>query len=222
MSPRLGKCQGAANTCQDVSDAQYSSFRENVPYLATLLVLHPLLRRLYEALRPLPSKNGSWKPNGSSTYISAADGEARLEQRASFDFGFALIFLVALHGFSAFKILLILYLNFCIATRVPRRYVPAATWIFNIATLFANELADGYKFTKIAAYLSPVDGVAPQEANMVHNWAAWLDSYGGIMSRWEILFNLTVLRLISFNMDYYFSLNMRGGSPIEVCGIRPS
>jgi hypothetical protein len=123
---------------------------------------------------------------------------------------------VALHGFSAFKILLILYINFCIATRLPRKYVPAATWIFNISTLFANELAEGYKFEKIAAYLLPLDGVTLQETNVAHNWGIWLDSYGGIMSRWEILFNLTVLRLISFNMDYYFSLDRRSGSPEEV------
>ena len=109
-------------------------------------------------------------------------------------------------------------MNFCVATRLPRKYVPAATWIFNIGTLFANELADGYKFTKIAAYFSPLDGAAAQEESSAHNLGAWLDSYGGIMSRWEILFNLTVLRLISFNMDYYFSLTRRGGSPIEVCG----
>lgn len=108
-------------------------------------------------------------------------------------------------------------MNFCIATRLPRKYIPAATWIFNIATLFANELAGGYKFANIAAYLTPLEGPGPHDTNLDHNWGAWLDSYGGIISRWEILFNLTVLRLISFNMDYYFSLNMRGGSPIEVC-----
>jgi hypothetical protein len=139
-----------------------------------------------------------------------------LEQRASFDFGFALIFLVALHGFSALKVLLILYANFCIATRVPHKYVPAATWIFNISTLFANELGDGYKFAKIIALFTPSDGFFSQEANTAHNWGPWLDSYGGIMPRWEVLFNITVLRLISFNMDYYFSLDRRSGSPTEV------
>ena len=198
-----------------MSDAQYSNFRENVPYLAILLTFHPLLRRLYNTIRPLPVRNGSPKPNGNS-YISAAEGEARLEQRASFDFGFAIIFLAAMHGFSAAKVLLILYINFCIATRLPRKYVPAATWIFNISTLFANELADGYKFAKIANFVSPLDGVAPEQGNLMHSWGAWLDSYGGVMSRWEILFNLTVLRLISFNLDYYWSLDRRGGSPIEV------
>jgi protein-cysteine N-palmitoyltransferase HHAT len=197
---------------QDISDAQYSSFRGNVPYLAILLLFHPILRNLYNKFRPATARVGSPKSNGSS-YISAAEGEARLEQRASFDFGFALIFLSALHGFSAFKVLAILYTNYCIATRLPRKFVPAATWIFNICTLFANELSEGYKFEKIAGFLSPLEGL---ESTSLHSWGKWLDSYGGIMSRWEILFNITVLRLVSFNLDYYWSLDRKGGSPIEV------
>jgi protein-cysteine N-palmitoyltransferase HHAT len=139
-----------------------------------------------------------------------------LEQRASFDFGWAFIFLGALHGFSAVKIILILYLNFSVATRLPRKYVPVATWVFNIGTLFANELSDGYKFGKMAAYIQPLESGGLDSGNVFHASAAWLDSYGGIISRWEILFNLTVLRLISYNLDYYWSLDRRGGSSIEV------
>ncbi|KAE8450609.1 hypothetical protein EG329_005953 [Mollisiaceae sp. DMI_Dod_QoI] len=204
----------------DVSDHQYHNFRGNIPYLAILLTLHPILRKVYNYLRAAPSPNNSPKPNGNTTYISVADAEARLELRASFDFGFALIFLAALHGFSAIKVLIILYANFCVATRLPRSWVPWATWIFNISTLFANELAGGYKFTKIAEYISPVD--AGSLGSAWHTWGAWLDSYGGIMSRWEVLFNLTVLRLISFNLDYYWSLNRRGGSPIEKKQLDPA
>ena len=196
---------------QDLSDSQYSIFRDNMPYLALLLFFQPLLRRVYETLRPLPPQNGSAKGNGK-TFISALEGEARLEQRASFDFRFALIFLAAMHGFSALKVLLILYINFSIGTRLPRKLVPAATWFFNISILFANELCEGYKFAYIASYLAP----SGDEVSLIYDWGKWLDSYGGVMSRWEVLFNITVLRLISFNMDYYFSLNKTGGSPIEV------
>jgi D-alanyl-lipoteichoic acid acyltransferase DltB (MBOAT superfamily) len=163
----------------------------------------------------VPSRSNSPKLNGSS-YISAADGDAHMEQRVSFDFGFAFIFLAALHGFSTIKIVIILYINHCIATQIPRKYIPAATWIFNICTLFANELSEGYKFEKMARFISPLDGVGLDSTNTLHNWGAWLDSYGGIISRWEIQFNLTVLRLISFNLDYYWSLDKRSGSPIEV------
>lgn len=34
----------------DNSDAQYSSFRDNIPYMAIVLVLHPVLRKAYERL----------------------------------------------------------------------------------------------------------------------------------------------------------------------------
>ena len=156
--------------------------------------------------------------NGKSTFVSVADGEARLEQRATFDYIFAFIFLAAMHGFSALKILLILYLNFKIATSLPRKFVPAATWVFNIGILFANELSDGYKYTGMAAYLSPLEN----GAGFLNELGMWMDRYGGIMRRWEVLFNITVLRLISFNLDYYFSLDTKTGSLLEVCSLMQS
>lgn len=64
----------------------------------------------------------------------------------------------------------------------------------------------------MVVYLAPLG----EKAGFWHSWAEWVDGYGGILSRWEILFNLTVLRLISFNLDYYWSLDRRGGDPIEV------
>ncbi|KAL5314528.1 hypothetical protein ACEPPN_017168 [Leptodophora sp. 'Broadleaf-Isolate-01'] len=204
----------------DISDAQYYSFRKNVPYLAILLACHPVLRKIYNAVRPVPVRSGSPKPNGASSYMSVADGEARKEQRASFDFGFAIIFLAAIHGFSGLKVMAILYANYSLATGLPRQYVPAATWIFNIGILFANELSDGYKFAGMAAYLSPLD--ATGQGNSLNNWGVWLDYHSGIIPRWEILFNLTVLRLISFNLDYYWSLDRRGGSPIEKKQLDPA
>lgn len=197
-----------------MSDHQYSFFRGSILYLAILLVVHPNLRKLYNKFYSPLSRNASPKPNGSS-YISAAEGEARLEQRASFDFKFALIFLSALHGFSVFKILIILYINYALATQLPRKYIPAATWIYNIGTLFANELTEGYKLEKMAQYFAPI--LEQGSDNLLHSSARWIDECGGIASRWEVLFNLTVLRLISFNLDYYWSLDRRGGSPIEVC-----
>jgi protein-cysteine N-palmitoyltransferase HHAT len=186
--------------------------------MTLLVIFHPLLRRFYETLRPVSetSQKSENKANGSSAYTSVADGDARMNQRASFDYGFALIFLAALHGFSAIKVILILYLNFSIATRLPRQYVPVVTWFFNIGTLFANELCDGYKFTKIAQLISSTGQESLEKGTELQNWGMWLDSYGGIMSRWEILFNITVLRLISYNMDYYWSLNRRAGSLLEV------
>ncbi|RWA11429.1 hypothetical protein EKO27_g3658 [Xylaria grammica] len=186
----------------DVTDTQYRTLRNNIPYLGALVVFHPLLRRLYNVV----------------LY------HQRLNQRASFDFGFAIIYLLALHGVSAFKILIILYLNYQVATTLPRKSVPVATWMFNIGTLFANELCKGYKFKNIASLLWVFlsGGLVDESNSSLVNWGGWLDSYGGLMGRWEILFNITVLRLISFNLDYYWSLDRRGYSPIEKKQLDPS
>lgn len=146
----------------------------------------------------------------------SAAADARLEQRVSFDVGFAAIFLLALHGFSAFKVLLILYLNFKVATQLPKKYVPAATWIFNIGILFANELSRGYPLSGVAGLFLPSQTSAAGGVGDQTGWGAWIDSYGGLIPRWEVLFNITVLRLISFNLDYYWSLNSSASSSIEV------
>ncbi|KAI0410079.1 MBOAT, membrane-bound O-acyltransferase family-domain-containing protein [Xylaria palmicola] len=195
----------------DVTDAQYRSFRTNIPYLAALLVLHPLLRRLYNAVI---YRVGS---GGQASRPTPEEADQRLNQRATFDVGFAVIYLLALHGVSAFKILGILYLNYQVATGLPRKTVPVATWVFNIGILFANELGKGYKFQDMASYVWVFlsGGLVDESNSSLVNWGRWLDSYGGLMGRWEILFNITVLRLISFNLDYYWSLDRRGSSPIE-------
>lgn len=41
------------------------------------------------------------------------------------------------------------------------------------------------------------------------------------MARWQIFFKFTILRLISFNMDYYWSLTYPSESPIEVTPLPP-
>ncbi|KAK3336534.1 MBOAT, membrane-bound O-acyltransferase family-domain-containing protein [Cercophora scortea] len=195
----------------DNSDNQYHSFRENLLYMGLLVVFHPLCRRLWDAVYTSLSP-----ARATPTPDEAAD--TRLHQRTTFDFCFALLYLIILHGFSAAKILFILSINYKIAKGLPRKYVPPATWIFNICVLFANELSDGYKFRSIAMFFtgtSPADLVSGMETSALVRAGAWMDGYSGLLSRWEILFNITILRLVSFNLDYYWSLDRRDASPIE-------
>lgn len=207
----------------DNSDQQYATFRDNVPYLFIVMTLHPVLRRLFDYVynttpnpssRTLPSNNES--PTGLALQSLTADG--RMNQRISFDVGFSVLFLLALHGFSALKVLLILYINYTLVTRLKKEFVPAATWIFNIGILFANELGKGYPYSDIANIILPWSASleAIPEQNPKGNWGTVLDRYGGLTPRWEILFNVTVLRLISFNFDYVWSLNRGASSPVEV------
>jgi protein-cysteine N-palmitoyltransferase HHAT len=125
-----------------------------------------------------------------------------------------------LHGFSAIKVLAILWVNFKIGTTLPRRYVPVTTWVFNVGILFANELCEGYRFQAAAQLFSAttVSGTDDHKGGLVA-LGAWLDSYGGLQPRWEVLFNITILRLISFNMDRYWAQEPRGASPVEVCAL---
>lgn len=195
---------GYSNIIQDNSDSQYAAFRENIPYMALVVILHPLLRKLYNFFTVKDTQSNS-KPESL--------GEARLKQRVTFDIAFATIFLIVLHGFSALKVFLILYCNYKIAKKVPRKHLPFLTWFFNIAILFANELFKGYPYAKIVAFLSLS---VTESSRSTRNWGTWLDNHGGLVPRWEILFNITVLRLISFNLDYYWSLDYRSGDPVEV------
>jgi hypothetical protein len=171
--------------------------------MGLLLLFHPLLRRVWNSVYPAPQPGA----------------EGRFQQRTSFDFYFAILFLVILHGFSAVKVMAILALNYRLATTLPKKYVPAATWGFNICILFANELSTGYKFRDMALFISgppkPLSSLVDGPAPLV-KLGEWLDSFGGLQPRWEILFNITILRLISFNLDYYWSLDRRSASPIEV------
>jgi len=157
--------------------------------------------------------------NGQLTMGLTADAaaNARLEQRVAFDLFFALIFCIVLHGFSAFKVFSLLYINYKLATSLPKEHVPLVTWTFNVAILFANELCHGYPFSGVVALFLPNTTNAAGESARITNWGTWIDSYGGLIPRWEVLFNITVLRLISFNLDYYWSLNQRASSPLEVC-----
>jgi hypothetical protein len=188
--------------------------------MTLLLILHPLVRKAYNSFwridsytKPAPSNS---RLSGLTQGLTPSDAaDARMEHRISFDVMFAVIFIFALHGFSALKVLLILYTNYKLATNLPKSYVPAATWIFNVGILFANEMCHGYRLAEVAAFILPSQTSASEKGNQTPGWAGWIDSYGGILPRWEILFNITVLRLISFNLDYYWSLG--APSSIEVC-----
>ncbi|EED23519.1 glycerol:H symporter (Gup1), putative [Talaromyces stipitatus ATCC 10500] len=197
----------------DNSDAQYASFRDNILYLFLLLIVHPLLRRVYNYFNSISASTNEGRKSA---------GDARVKQRTIFDFNFAILFLMGLHGISIVKILLILFVNYKIVKGLPRAYIPAATWIFNLIVLFANELCDGYPLASIARFFVSSEVAAAKGVPTLVAWAEFLDGFGGLMPRWQISFKFTILRLISFNMDYYWSLGYPSDSPIEKKQIDPA
>ncbi|GAA5936100.1 uncharacterized protein JCM15063_002710 [Sporobolomyces koalae] len=117
--------------------------------------------------------------------------------RSGFILVFSLVMLLALHGTSLVKILAILYVNWRLARMalesegarlgIQREWVPWLTWSFNVACLFLNEIYGGYEFGKLASSLS------------------WLDEHKGLLPRWQIMWNISMLRIVSFNMELYWS-----------------
>ncbi|KAI8991875.1 MBOAT, membrane-bound O-acyltransferase family-domain-containing protein [Mycotypha africana] len=104
----------------------------------------------------------------------------------------SVVSLIVLHGIHCIKIWLIVSISYCInsITKQKRCWNPALSWAFNIMVLFLNEYYNGYSFESI------------------HKKLAILDSnsyYSGLLPRWHVFFNFTMLRLISFNMDYFWS-----------------
>ncbi|OBZ89349.1 Glycerol uptake protein 1 [Choanephora cucurbitarum] len=147
----------------DNSDAQYGQFRDNIPKLVPLVLLHLALNAL--------NRNYRWA------------------QQIRFSMVTSLIVLFLLHGSSAFKILLLITISFAIGRAFKgSRLNPVLTWMFSLLVLFVNEHYDGYRYHRMFG----------------ENWQ-WLDQWEGFQARWHILFNFGILRLISFNMDYYWS-----------------
>lgn len=114
-----------------------------------------------------------------------------------FNVAFSLAMIVALHGTSAAKVLAILTANYIIAKKCGGSKLNIAlTWLFNVGVLFTNELFHGYKYGAIVPSLR------------------YLDSFSGIYPRWHIIFNITTLRLLSFNLDYYWSCTKTDRVPV--------
>ncbi|KAJ9110167.1 hypothetical protein QFC20_003019 [Naganishia adeliensis] len=170
----------------DISDPQYRTFRQNIPALIALSTVFLVSSRIFTAVRPLTF------PTATKTHFLVA---------------FEVVMLLVLHGVGAFKIGLIIVLNWALVTwsvqrvragHAPACLTPTIVWVFNGLTIFANDYYGGYSLKAIHPSLAP------------------LDSYSGLLPRWHVNFNITMLRLISFGMDYHWaSLQQSSNRPLS-------
>ncbi|EPZ34993.1 Membrane bound O-acyl transferase, MBOAT domain-containing protein [Rozella allomycis CSF55] len=97
------------------------------------------------------------------------------------------IFLFILHEFGAAMILLLVSINYIIAKKFNRtKFNPALTWILNILYLCLMEYAENILVPRFSVGLPLV----------------------GSVRRWPVYFKVTLLRMISFNIDYYKSFSI--------------
>ncbi|KAI0492408.1 hypothetical protein KFK09_026679 [Dendrobium nobile] len=100
----------------------------------------------------------------------------------------SLAYILHLHGACVVFVLSIASVNYFLAKILAKsKSYLYVLWIFNISILLLNRIYDGYSFSLFG-----------------NHWA-FLDSYRGSF-RWQICFNLVVLRMISFGCDYYWSV----------------
>lgn len=145
----------------DNSDSQYRFFRDNFFLLAALVGGHVGLRKLVNAVSPV--------------------------SRTAFDFVFGLIFLGAIHGVNAIRLLLHVLIMFSIArlTQSSTKLAKLAIWCYGIGSLFIN---DRYRTVQFGSIWSPL--------------AVFDPGFKGIVERWDVFYNFTLLRTLSFNLDY--------------------
>ncbi|OXB36240.1 hypothetical protein LQV05_004548 [Cryptococcus neoformans] len=139
----------------------------------------------------------------SSAYLVSSSLQARLapspSSRAKFIALFSAFMITLLHGTSAIKIIALLALNYHVSkfptTPSIRKFWPWLIICGNMAILLFNEIWEGYKFESLHAQL----GV--------------LDTYKGLLPRWHVGFNITMMRLVSFGLDYLWKKPSNNTSP---------
>ncbi|KAI8596147.1 MBOAT-domain-containing protein [Dissophora ornata] len=162
----------------DNSDGQYAGFRNNLPTLVGVVCIYIPLSHLFRSV---------FVP----TSTTVLNNSQQVLYRTYFFLAFSFIYLYFMYGYSTLKIVAIVTMNYMVA-KLGRgaKWMPMATWAFNLAVLFLNEGYDGYNFADL------------------HDSLAWLDENKGMNRRWDVNFNFTMLRLVSFNLDYFWFFNM--------------
>lgn len=108
--------------------------------------------------------------------------------KLKFDMCFGLFFLFVAHGFNSLRILAHMMVMFSIVHLLKRKrnWAVCLTWLYGISSLFINDKYRNLPFGSLLPLLKPLDQL----------------KFNGIIERWDVFFNFTLLRLISYNLDY--------------------
>eukprot|EP00887_Chlorella_sp_A99_P004096 scaffold23.g4096.t1 len=189
-APGLRPGSGPLRRRVDLSDIQWRDFRGGMLPLALALGAFALLSRL---LAPAPRAAAAPPRAGGGGAAPATATSPLATRRQLLSLGLALAYIGYLHGACSFFVLGLVLSSWRLSHAVAgRRHGALVIWGANLAALLAARLAHGVRFASLAAALAP------------------LDAHRGQM-RWEICFNLTLLRLLSFGLDLHWrQLSLRG------------
>ncbi|WVO15491.1 hypothetical protein L204_103149 [Cryptococcus depauperatus] len=142
----------------------------------------------------------------ASSYLAASFAHSCFTtvqlSRIAFITAFSAFMIILLHGTSSLKIVALLALNYYVSksplSPAMRKVWPWVIICGNVVLLFMNERADGYRFQDL------------------HAKFGLLDKYSGLLPRWHIGFNITMLRQVSFGLDYVWRENTNSNeSPVD-------
>lgn len=108
--------------------------------------------------------------------------------KLKFDMFFGLFFLFIAHGFNSLRILAHMMVMYSIVHLLKRKrhWATCLTWVYGISILFINDKYRNLPFGSLLPFLKSIDQL----------------KFNGIIERWDVFFNFTLLRLISYNLDY--------------------
>ncbi|KAM9936813.1 hypothetical protein OXX80_003656 [Metschnikowia pulcherrima] len=107
-------------------------------------------------------------------------------KRTTFDFCFGCVYLITLHGTNNLRIALHVVVMFSMAKLIDKpRTAKTCLWAYGVLSLFMN-----HWFKDMATNIRFID-----------------NGFHGIVPRWDVFYNFTLLRIISFSMDYLDSKN---------------
>ena len=163
----------------DAKDHQWKEFRNALPSIFGLVAASVILSRGFTGM--LVAKGS--KP-GTPAFMFA---------RGYFYAALGAGFVYHLHGTMSIVVALIALGNFYM-TRVFResKILPIFVWGYAIFAMFHPHKYDGYRWSHLPGFLGGGSSLAK-----------WADGHRGA-TRWHVLFNLFVLRMISYSMDHYW------------------
>lgn len=109
----------------DVSDAQYTFFRQNLPILLGVAMLHLILSQIVKSLFPESPRARVW-----------------------FNIVFSFVFISYTNGACIVFMAALALINFLLG-RLPGPWAPALTWMFNLTILVTNDWYRGYSFRAV-------------------------------------------------------------------------
>ncbi|GCE99781.1 glycerol transporter [Zygosaccharomyces mellis] len=104
-----------------------------------------------------------------------------------FDFVFGVLFVVAAFGVNCLKYFAEILATFAVgnAFKFNPRWAILISWAFGVSLLFFNDKYSGYSYGSISPRLSYLDS-----------------QFKGLIPRWDVFFNFTLLKMLSYNLDF--------------------